>query len=119
MLINLLITFILTIANLSVIYTQKAFFELSNLNTYFKAALTIDDLNFIERIVLHNSGSRLEYNGRRVIALLCVKENMQDYELFANFILSSTKNAPLFSHNKLILFTQDDKVATFSRYHGL
>ena len=89
----------------------------------------------------HSTGTAIEQNGRRIIAMILVQDGGRDYELIGtvyliapiastppysfissdfkgNFLNSIQTNAHEFAHKKLLIAALDEKSAMRCRYHG-
>ena len=82
--------------------------------------LSDHDLSMIESMAIRSTGTDVESNGRRSIAVIYIKEggSFEIMELFENFILNSQRNAPVFSASKLLVAALDDSSAAVARRLG-
>ena len=58
-----------------------------------------EEIKYIQSLLSpsHSTNTMVERGNRRVVALLCVQEGVEDHDLFANFLISALTNAPEFA----------------------
>lgn len=92
-------------------------YDLNLITEYLNYPLRPEDLSFIHKMSLQSPGLASRKHAPAV-ALVCVKDGSEGFELFGNFLASAMLNAPDFAHKKLIVAAFDEKIATSCRYKG-
>jgi len=82
--------------------------------------LTTRDRELIKKMAQSNTGTAIESNMRRLLAVVYVQsaKSIEIIDMFQNFLLSAHRNAPEFAESKLLVAALDEEVSTFAHNMG-
>ena len=85
--------------------TEYDWYNFQAISSLLNIPLKHEEAKYIQSLLSpsHSTGTFVERGGRRVVALLCVQEGVEDHDLLANFLISATTNAPEFTRSGSIL----------------